>query len=678
MMRRWVLRRQVVLVSALVLLAIIAQQCITDSARLHKELFGGVLRTYAQGEGEGMGPYDSAVLPLEDIPGPGDEVYRRPLPLSEEYAQTEVLRVLQDPRTVPLERFLYYKHPSEVAREPGWLQDDQRAAFEESAGLLKQVVMHPEADLILARFHDAPYSIVAVYVRVLGGTYEVETVDSQGNTGVRQADKTDPFYVKHPTDDYHPTRIDPFSDSTDWRYPPWQPWSPLAVGDTESDLTFPCMPQQILDPGDPYPIPDTGEDFDPQSYLPPKPRYSPEKTIGEGAAREGWLLCLAPEVPADSVELVVQYRDPFTGERSGARSVWKPTEYLQMGDWYLLKDVEVVGWNGRVERYPRKDFEDNPPEDAKVVYQGPVWVSAAMAMGYRPVDALVADEGARYDQVNIALQIHFEDIETLMQEWDLLAIKDPLKASVFSEEVLSEDTHIWKADDLNVWAEGYWFSVETLPSKPETLWVSLSGVEGGFIEWGTNRVWRGSTPVWRLDIQDTGERVTNTDEVCEYTECADLNGEISSPPREPGWQRRGVFDGAVPIIAPNVYANGVMMTSAHYFDEVFQKTAVVPLHKRGPDGRDKLILVEGESINGDFLKFESYCDISGSLTFAGEADPRTLHGDLNGVFAVIDGIHSRVRKSTRGLVFFGDVYTLCGSEDLLILMMDTGPVWRTK
>jgi hypothetical protein len=538
--------------------------------------------------------------------------------------------------------------------------------------------MHPEADLILARFHDAPYSIVAVYVRVLGGTYEVETVDSQGNTGVRQADKTDPFYVKHPTDDYHPTRIDPFSGSTDWRYPPWQPWSQLAVGDTESDLTFPCMPQQVLDPGGPYPITDTGEDFDPQSYLPPKPRYSPEKTIGEGVSREGWLLCLAPEVPADNVELVLQYRDPFTGERSGDRSVWKPAEYLQMGDWHLLKDVEVVGWNGRVERYPRKDFEDDPPEDAKVVYQGPIWVSAAMAMGYRPVDETGTDEGARYDQVNIAMQLHFEGIETLMQEWDLLAIKDPLKASVFSEEVLSEDTHIWKADDLNVWVEGYWLSVEALSFKPETLWVSLSGVEGGFAEWGVNRDWRGSTPVWRLDIQDTGERVTNTDEVCEYTECIDLNKDVYMSSGELDFREPKAFDGDVPIIAPNEYANGVMMTSAHYFDEVFQKTAGVGLHMSGPQGRDTLILVEGKSMLGDFYEFEFYCDINGKLMFAGEADPRSLYGDLNDVFAVIDGIHSRTRRAVDNLVFFGDVNTVCGLDEMRALMKNTGPAWSMK
>jgi len=677
-MRHRVLHRQVVLVSVIAMLVILAQQCIKDPARFPGELFGRVLSASAQGESNGMGPYDSAVLPLEDIPEPGSNVFRRSLPLSEEYARSEVLRVLQDPRTIPLERFLYYKHPSEISREPGWLQDDQRPAFEDRADLLEQVVKHPEADPILARFEDEPYTTIAVYVRVVGGTYEVETVDSQGNTGLRSVDKTDPFYVKHPTEDYYPTRIDPFSDSMEWRYPPWRPWSQLAAADTESDLTFPCMPQQVLDPGDPYQIPNTGEDFDPQSYLPPKPRYSPEKTIGEGVVREGWLLCLAPDVPAENVELVVQYRDPFTGERSGARSVWKPSMYLQMGDWYLLKDVEVVGWNGRVERYPRKDFEDDPPEDAQVVYRGPVWVSAAMAMGYRPVDEPGADERTRYDQVNIALQMHFEGIATLMDEWDQLAVQDPLKASVFSEEVLSEDSRIWKADDLNVWSEGYWLSVETLSSEPETLWITLGGVQGGFVEWGINRDWQGATPVWRLDILDTGERVTNTDELCKYTECIDINRDVYLPSGELDFRRPNDFDGSVPIIAPNVYANGVMMIRAHYFDDALQETAGVSLYRSGPQGRDKLILIEGESISGDYYEFELYCDIGGNLTLVGEADPAALYGDLNGVFAIIDGIHSRNRKAVNNLVFFGDVDTLCSLKDMIILMEDTGPAWRLK
>ncbi|NIS82291.1 MAG: hypothetical protein GTO14_19265 [Anaerolineales bacterium] len=506
----------------------------------------------------------------------------------------------------------------------------------------------------------------------------METIDSQGTTGMRSVDKTDPFYVKHPTDDYYPTRIDPLSDATEWRYPPWQPWSQLAVADTESDLTFPCMPQQVLDTGAPYPIPGTGKDFDPQSYLPPKPRYSPEKSIGEGVVREGWLLCLAPDAPAENVELVMQYRDPFTGERSGARSVWKPAEYLQMGEWHLLKDVAVVGWNGRIERYPRKTFEDDPPEDARVVYQGPVWVSVAMAMGYRPVDGTGADEGTRYDRVNIALQMHFEGIATLMEEWDQLAIQDPLEVSVFSEEVLSEDTRIWKADDLNVWSEGYWLSVDTLSSKPEALWISLSGVHGGFIEWGINRDWLGATPVWRLDVVDTGERATNTDEVCEYTECVNLNRPVYLPSGELDYRVPNVFDGRVPIIAPNVYANGVMMTRAYYFDEAFQETAGVSLYKSGPQGRDKLILIEGDSISGDYYEFELYCDIGGNLTFVGEADPDTLYGDPNGVFAVIDGIHSRNRKAVDNLVFFGDADTLCHLEDMIILMEDTGPAWRLR
>ncbi|MCK4351707.1 MAG: hypothetical protein KAX13_12645, partial [Candidatus Krumholzibacteria bacterium] len=157
------------MLSVLVLLVIITQQCITDPASLPRELFGAVSSASAQGKSEDMGPYDSAVLPLEDIPEPGSNVFRRSLPLSEEYAQSEVLRVLQDPRTIPLERFLYYKHPSEISREPGWLQDDQRPAFEDRADLLEQVVKHPEADPILARFEDEPYTTIAVYVRVVGG-----------------------------------------------------------------------------------------------------------------------------------------------------------------------------------------------------------------------------------------------------------------------------------------------------------------------------------------------------------------------------------------------------------------------------------------------------------------------------------------------------------------------------
>ncbi|MEJ2608427.1 MAG: hypothetical protein P8Z41_17415, partial [Anaerolineales bacterium] len=272
----------------------------------------GESRERSTTEQQPMGPYDIALLPLEDVPDPIPEVYRNPFPSSTDsvFARAEVLRVLKDPRKIPIDRFLYYKDPRRQTQNLIYRDPQFQSIYVERNKLYTQVISHPDADLILNHFEDRPYQAIAVYVRATGAYMEISHYpdNEPDNVTTEIIPQLDPFYVRDPVLDFDFLfRYRPGTGESEPYYPNWNPWSYLAVSDLESDLTFPCMPQQVLDIGEPYQNPDTGDMIDPAAYLPPKPWYVSENgQMHEGEVREGWLLCLAPDVPIDDIELVEQ------------------------------------------------------------------------------------------------------------------------------------------------------------------------------------------------------------------------------------------------------------------------------------------------------------------------------------------------------------------------------------
>jgi len=572
-----------------------------------------------------MGPYDIAVLPLENVPDPGADVYRNIFPSSADdlFAQAEVLRVLKDPRSIPLDRFLYYRDSREPSQLIYYRDPEVRSVYGERNQLYKQVVSHPEADIILDHFKDNPHSAVAVYVRTTG-TYmkrEYHTDDDPDHPIIEIVNQLDPFYVRDPVVDYE-MQYD-YSLSTNessHSYFDWSPWSYLAVSDTESDLTFPCMPQQVLDIGEPYANPETGEMIDPATYLPPKPWYAyTDDQMQEGEIREGWILCLAPDVPIEQIELIKQRGQGYRGEIQFSTDtesvVWNSLYIKPMGEWHLLPDLDVVAWNGpvvdRLADFNALDLHD--------VYHGDVWISMASAFTN---DAPPGLEDAAFSGVSIQLQ--FEGMDDLLQTWEHVALKEWLSFEFCFDPQLSDcvkadqhsepdgtmierpnvcpdesadcpDTHQIETrgffNSILLHSPGAWIDAPILSEVREDqgIDVLLVGLESRRGVLQTNREVPGRVLAWHLEPQKISIPVLTTHEICmdEQVDCVPENIVFMrhSPcelPRfhchdpETGEEITGPklltdppsFDGPIPIIPFGQSAYGIRIVEGDFLDGI--------------------------------------------------------------------------------------------------------------
>jgi hypothetical protein len=543
-----------------------------------------------------ISPYDIAVLPLDDVPDPGPDVYRNLFPPSADYlyAQAEVLRVLKDPRSIPLDHFLYYKDTRKQTQNIIYRDPKVRSVYEERNQLYEQVVSYPETDLILERFKDKPHSAIAVYVRVVGNVYEDDGVTDELSTPESTISyHVDPFYVPDPVADYEmletwDEELDEYVNS----YREWTPWRYLAVLDPESDLALPCMPQQVINPGEPYENPVTGEMIDPAAYLPPKPWYlSPSRIMDQGEVREGWLLCLAPDVPVEEIKLVKLVGDnSYTGSFSTNVEdvVWIHPDSRQMGEWHLLPDMEVVGWNGPVVGR----LADFNALDLHEVYRGDVWISIASAFTNNTPPGL---EDAAFSGVSI--QFQFPGMNDLLQTWEHVALKEWLSLEICFDRQLSEcveadqhfepdgtmievpnvcpdetagcpDTHQIETrshfNSVLLHSPGAWIEipVKLEDHSKDDIEVLLVGLQRRSGDLQTSREVPGRTPAWHLEPQEINIPKLTTHTICEEAdiECIpeDINftisGEIDTTPPS--------FDGPIPITPFGQSANGIRVVSA--------------------------------------------------------------------------------------------------------------------
>jgi len=248
-----------------------------------------------------IGPYTVINLPIEDLPAlPADRVYNpvveltsgeqsrppkhlpggRSLPadysldtlatavahsnsydldydLSQAGPFFQVLYVLDDPREVPLARYTYNS---------------------------KDGVVLPAADMELLAGHSL--KTINVYVKV-------QNFSSQPIP--------DPLFSSKLAD-------------SDW---PALYISPLNL-ELEGISQFPCAAVEYADGTDPYQLPagidggrGVGEDglYDPATYAPPRPwYYGEEDALQPGEAREGWVSCLAPDVPLEQLQVKAKHR----------------------------------------------------------------------------------------------------------------------------------------------------------------------------------------------------------------------------------------------------------------------------------------------------------------------------------------------------------------------------------
>ncbi len=236
-----------------------------------------------------IGPYTEIQLPLEDLPAlPEDQVYnpvveltsgepsRPTLSLPDDHSlddratavahfpqesltgpYLQVLYVLEDPREVPLARYVYNS----------------------SDGVVK-----PVADMELLSGHSL--KTINIYVKV-------QNLNSQP--------LTDPLIA---------------SEHTDTKWPELYV-SPLSL-ELEGISQFPCAAVEYANGTEPYVLPagiDGGDAvgegglYDPAAYAPPRPwYYGEESALQPGEAREGWVSCLAPDVPLEQLQVKARYK----------------------------------------------------------------------------------------------------------------------------------------------------------------------------------------------------------------------------------------------------------------------------------------------------------------------------------------------------------------------------------
>jgi hypothetical protein len=583
----------------------------------------------AQGA-EGMGPRDVAVIPIESVPAWVSEGVARYVPTGESGEHQpgiEVLAVLRDPRDVPIDRFLY------ALSEQG------------------EVIVHPEAEAIRRSLASRGHSAVAVYVRA------TVRADLEPDVYI-----DDPFFVGA------------VGSSGTWTY---EAWRSLSVAyEAEGVSSLPCLePMTIGERARPFVAPDTGARIRPDEYLPPMPHYAVRDTAGEpgllagqmvaGETREGWVLCLAPNVPVEEVRIGTNaYGQPF----------WAPVEEMPIGAWYLLEDREVLGWN---EDPTRMRGDESVHVDEQVVYRGDVWVS--MAQAFRYIYTSRADRNGTlvepYEE-QIRVQMHFAGMEELLQVWDQLALKDALDVAIIYD--IQAPWARPRAETIELrgrgsslgypsgWISNWRGEDDQLPQSPR-VWIypgDLSELRG-----------IGAIQVWQVDFHEVDARELSTEEICAVTECATIQVEVAF---------EEYVERSLPLIPAGTRAFGLTVRSARFIrSPVLYAGGLDVFLEEGSNrvfpGEWQFVVVQTEAEGGSLDVGVGNLEGGSGVVGPGSAwlggGWRYDFGTAGGLAALGGDWLPYVRAAHTRTVFLGEVPSDWQLADL-VLMRDRGPVWE--
>jgi hypothetical protein len=575
-----------------------------------------------------MGPKDVAEIPIESVPDWASEGVVNPVSRFKG-ADIQILAVLKDPRGVPVDRFIYA------------LTDDG------------EVIPHPLANQIRDRFPDGTGAAVAVYVRV---TADEITEDEYA--------VFDPFFID---------AIE-FQERSGWINAPWRAIGVSYMEDPQ--LVLPCLePITIEEGARAFNAPDTGTRISPDEYLPPRPHYEVVdqtsvygKVQGEmdsEEVREGWMLCLAPEVPVDQIR-VVYSGNLFQelGTYGQGRPYWERRDELQTGEWARFEDQVVVGWNGELD----KDINGVLQlENETVVYEGDVWVSVAQALRYESEDEFF-------------LQLYFDEMEELLETWEQIALMNLFEVEI-CEDI--EGQVCGSRFNLHIQAIGERIDRRISPeSEPmaqeavqDTAWIRLGELkkDGTFPD----------HKIWRVDIvladEDGGK---NTD----YAPGKCISPEeisIDSPFIKPHYFND---TGEVPIIPLGEMANGIRVVRAWFVSgEVLRLTRLDIILRERDDfdpANSKWLLIEVQSqieANNNFevtsLSVLGMTD--GEWRYIGDVGSEAYYGTSAGYEVAGNTWDSITRAATQNAVLVGKVPMNWQMEDLLIAP-EEGPAWRLR
>jgi hypothetical protein len=600
------------------------------------------------------GPYDVIELPLDAVPGPSLEAVSNPeFQDPESGAFVQVLRVLHDPRQIPLDRWLY-SHPT--------------------GG---ETVVHPDANLLRDRLTEEGYSALAVYVKVRA-------------PGEGQA--RDPFFLPRVSDDNR-----------------FGAWPALEVAYPETGDGLPCAPLDYAAGREAYQAPDTGRVFDPMAFTPPQPWYDPENRIlPTGEIREGWLLCLSADIEVDEARLTWR-TIPTENEIEQVITAWMSLHRLPVGDWHLIPDKTVLAWNEDEEDETGPGAGPAPPPGvaptatsavptggSEVVYQGPVWVSVGIGMSHErattvtvPGSAIPADtlgspapgecagvgvwyryqepyrvvcqpnKGDRFGR--FFLQFSFPGMEELNTDWDRMALAERLSLNLYMQSDL--DGLFTSFPGVELQSEATWIRAD-LPDGISTAWVAMSSGD-----------WIGSVPVWQVNLYDAAFGSTSTDEICDEKDC--LN--VDDLAMDAADQEELRLKMPIPLLDLGEYGYGITVRRTWTTNQ----TVLVNDNLHGQDflplqRTDPWLFVEIATVTdraGDM--YILYPDGSGSFTLE-PLEMVALYTNHTGNLAVRYAVHAEVRTADEGFALMGTLPRDVSLADVILVMVNTGPAWRLQ
>jgi len=249
---------------------------------------GGVsLWKYAEaGEGVSVGPYTEIQLPLEDLEEPNPELTF--YPVIDQYpcgASLQVLYVLEDPMEVPLARFAYISQAKDSVMAPtnfpteDWIDGLDNTSYAQELQRLK--TENPKA--------------INVYLRVKAP--EGETV-------------TDPIFFSYYNDAlFEVTFKDTwYSGGRSSLYLDRRRGTNEAGNEKTYEFgAFHCALPEYADGTGPYELAAAKLLVLAGSTTPkrtPRPwYYSDRPMLQPGETREGWITCLAPDVPLNEIQI---------------------------------------------------------------------------------------------------------------------------------------------------------------------------------------------------------------------------------------------------------------------------------------------------------------------------------------------------------------------------------------
>ncbi len=629
------MKRQVVLPLALLL---IAAACQPRAIGLARTAYGPT--PSRESRQSPLGPYDVVELPLGGIPEPEPHAIFHPEfvdPASGAYVQ--VLRVIPDPRPIPLERWLYAHLPGEGP------------------------TAHPEAGELRPRFEDGGYSALAVYVRVRA-------------PGGRSA-------------------MDPFYPSLDSSGGVLGAWPPLEVFEGHGGL--PCAPP--VDSSQPQAYPPPLPRYEPQTQLlaPGESRegwllcLSPETDSGAS-----WLTWLDRSHAGEA-------EGRITAWRAVERPLAGTWHLLPAGTVLAWNDLEAKAPEAPsadpAPPFPEGALASPsiPEATSGFVYQSPVWISVGMGMSsfeglggsgggrtklheYEPsltydgCDAIGAWfslqeppgircqpwEERRYG--GFFLQFSVPGMEDVRGNWDHLALADDFKVEIYLDEDL--DGRIATFDGVHIFSEFTWLRTP-IPAGVDTLWLTFERSGGAVAE--------AALPVWAVQLLDDAPEPTTAEELCGSLECLNLSESNLDRPDN----RALAIDGLVPLLPMNQAASGIQIR------DIWAARGEIPLNDNlhGQDfiptkRRDPWLLIEIAAITERAGELQLLYPRGDGIFALEPLDLIALYRGDSGQIAARHGVHVASRVASEGIALMGTLPIDVSLDDAVLILPRTGPAWQ--